>query len=96
MTMESGEWHPDHVIPRNLFKLYDAGTLNENNVRLCYSWYNVSPIAKSSNLSKHDNIDLEQLERHVESLKRFAVSMGVVVDPDYYELCATYLDAGNP
>ena len=96
MTMESGDWHPDHVLPRNLFKLYDGETLNENNVRLCYSWYNVSPLSISSNLTKHDRIDLEQLERHVESLKRFAASMGVVVDPDYYELCATYLDAGNP
>ena len=99
MTTESkgSAWHPDHVIPRNLFNLYDAnGNLNANNIRLCYSWYNVSPIATGSNLSKHDKIDLEQLERHVESLKKFALATGEEVEPDYYELCATYLDAGNP
>lgn len=99
MTMESkgSAWHPDHVIPRNLFELYDAnGNLNANNIRLCYSWYNVSPMAKGSNLSKHDKIDLEQLERHVESLKSFALSTGSEVDQDYYELCTTYLVAGNP
>ena len=99
MTTESkgSAWHPDHVIPRNLFNLYDAnGNLNTNNIRLCYSWYNVSPMSKGSNLSKHDQIDLEQLERHVESLKKFALTTGEEVDQDYYELCATYLVAGNP
>lgn len=99
MTMERKNhmWNPDHVIPRILFKLYDAnGHLNTNNIRLCYSWYNVSPMIKSLNLSKHAKIDLEQLERHVDSLKRFALITGEKVDQDYYELCATYLDAGNP
>ncbi len=97
MTMASGNWHPDHVLPRNLFKLYDAnGTRNASNIRLCYSWYNVSPMTKRSNLSKHDNVDVEQLERHVAALKCFAASMGVEVDRDYYVLCATYLDAGTP
>lgn len=99
MTTETKgfSWHPDHVIPRNLFRLYDAnGILKANNIRLCYSWYNVSPMMKVSNLSKHDKIDLEQLEHHVESLKCFALKTGEKVDQDYYELCATYLDAGNP
>lgn len=62
MTMESKGvvWHPDHVIPRNLFKLYDSEkNLDRRNLRLCYSWYNVSPIDCKSNMRKHDNIDIE-------------------------------------
>ena len=97
MESKGFAWHPDHVIPRNRFNLYDAnGCLNANNIRLCYSWYNVSPTMTNLNLSKHDNIDLKQLERHVEMLKRFALATGENVDQKYYDLCATYLDAGNP
>jgi hypothetical protein len=92
---DHGKWHPDHVIPRNKFKLLqEDGQLNENNVRLCYSWYNVMPILKGENMSKHDNVDTTQLKQHVETLKNFC-STGSEVDQDYYELCATYLVAGN-
>ena len=99
MTMESRGvvWHPDHVIPRNLFKLYNSEkNLDRRNLRLCYSWYNVSPINSSLNLTKHDNIDVEQIKNHVKALRCFESMTGEKVDEDYYELCATYLDAGNP
>lgn len=99
MTFESKGviWHPDHVIPRNLFKLFDTqGHLIERNIRLCYSWYNVTPIYTASNLVKHDKIDFSQIREHVRALRKFEVQTGQKVDEDYYELCATYLDAGNP
>ena len=95
-TEDNGQWHPDHVIPRNKFKLLqEDGRLNENNVRLCYSWFNVMPLAKDENIAKHDNIDTNQLKQHVETLKNFCSETGSEVDQDYYELCATYLVAGN-
>lgn len=78
----------DHVIPRNKFNLVDKrGCLIEKNVRLCFSWFNVSPLLKRKNMAKHDEIDIEQIQQHIKRLKEF----GYEVDPDYIDLCKEYI-----
>lgn len=94
MTIETNGtmWHQDHVIPKNKFKLIDDnGRPNAKNIRLCFSWYNVSPVLGPFNMSKHDEIDIEQLKQHLKQLREF----GSDVDSDYYELCEQYLTNAN-
>ena len=90
MTIESNGtfWHQDHVIPKKKFKLInDKGRPDAKNIRLCFSWFNVSPILGPLNMSKHDKINIEQLKHHIKKLKEF----GFDVDPDYFKLCEQYI-----
>jgi hypothetical protein len=94
MTIETNGtlWHQDHVIPKNKFKLIDDnGRPNAKKIRLCFSWFNLSPISGPLNMSKHDKINIEQLKQHVEQLREF----GSDVDPDYYKLCEQYITNTN-
>ena len=90
MTVESNGtfWHQHHVIPKNKFKLVDDdGRPNAKNIRLCFSWFNVSPILSSLNMLQHDKIDVEQLNQHMSKLKEF----GSIVNPDYFELSEEFI-----
>lgn len=90
MSIESNGtfWHQDHVIPKSRFKLLDEnGNLNMKNVRLCFSWFNITPITGKANMQKHDCVDSEQMKQHLNRLRDF----GSDVDSDYYELCEQYL-----
>lgn len=90
MTFENhGDyWHIDHVIPIDTFK-FDT----EEDFKLAFSWFNLMPITKEKNLSKNKYIDLEQLEKHVDNL----FNCGDYSDlEEYFNLCATHLDAGIP
>lgn len=90
-------WHVDHVIPIATFN----NLLNDDNQkRLCFSWFNISPTKKEYNLSKHHHINnMEaklQIITHLHNLLDFCLSKcGVNID-GYIELCATHLGAGKP
>ena len=89
-------WHQDHVIPCARFETVNTtGGKDENQIRLCYSWFNVMPYKQKDNLCKHESINISQLMEHVNNLMRFTSEYGGHVDDDYISLCATYLDAGN-
>ena len=99
-------WHIDHVIPINTFDLN-----NPEQRRLCFGWYNTSPIYKKTNLSKHDKVDQIQLMTHMHRLLSFSTKCKIdkfndienendtddiiTIDKDYIKLCATYLVAGK-
>jgi len=53
MTIDNhGEyWHIDHVIPINTFDLN-----RPIDIFLCFSWFNLSPLKGSENMSKHDSV----------------------------------------
>ena len=81
-------WEVDHVIPISQFNLSKP-----SNVKLCFSWFNIMPLKKYDNRTKRNYIDIEQLEKHVDNL----FNCGDYSDlEEYFNLCATHLDAGNP
>jgi hypothetical protein len=92
-------WHMDHVIPVNKFDLTDS-----EEITLCFSWYNLSPLKGSENISKHDTINTKQLERHLSKLKDFiklqkktVSEKEELVSKKYFNLCARHLKTtGNP
>ena len=84
-------WHMDHVIPTNKFDLTD-----QEQVELCFSWYNLSPLKGSENLSKHDTINTKQIKEHLSKLKDF-IQKKKTVSRKYFDLCARHLKTtGNP
>lgn len=68
MTFENygSYWHIDHVIPCAKFNFE-----NENEIKDCFSWYNLQPLEASKNLSKHDNINEQEIRTHYEKAKIF-------------------------
>lgn len=68
MTMKNhGElWHVDHVIPCATFNLM---LLHEQD--RCFHWSNLSPELATYNLHKNDNIDPEQVDRHIGRIFEF-------------------------
>lgn len=84
MTFENygNFWHADHVIPVNTFDLKD-----DNNKRLCFSWYNTSPLEGVDNMEKKDKIDKKQLKTHLKNLKKY----GFEIPEDYKQLCKKHL-----
>jgi hypothetical protein len=59
-------WHLDHVLPVNTFDLTD-----EDHKKQCFHWSNLMPLEASANLSKHDNIDKNQIKEQNKRLKTF-------------------------
>jgi hypothetical protein len=83
-------WHIDHVIPINKFDL-----TNENEIILCFSWYNTMPLLGSENLSKHDNIVKTQIQAHKDKLTIFEKELtenDPKIPQEYYNLCARHLN----
>lgn len=94
MTLENQGtyWHMDHVIPINLWDLTDP-----IHVLHCFSWYNLSPLPGNENMAKHDTIDTEQIQRHVQKLVDFLYLWNVHLPHDYFDFCARHLRiAGKP
>ena len=83
-------WHIDHVIPVNSWNLN-----NELDLELCMSWYNLSPLEGSENISKHDSIIVKQVNRHIEMLKKFCKKEKITINNAYFEYVAKHLEAGN-
>lgn len=91
MTVENhGDyWHMDHVIPINTFDLTDP-----EQIKLCFSWYNLSPLSASENMAKHDSINVQQIQQHVQKLLQFETYYNI---HKYIDLCARHLRmTGNP
>lgn len=87
MTLENHGiyWHMDHVIPVNTFDL-----TNEEDVLLCFSWFNLSPLNGSENMSKHDSIVLKQISIHIQKLKEFINKNNTYIPEKYFNLCAKH------
>ena len=82
-------WHMDHVIPVNLFDLTDP-----EQVILCFSWFNLSPLQANENMVKHDSIIVQQIQRHVQNLVQFEIYYNI---QQYIDLCARHLTiSGSP
>lgn len=78
-------WEVDHVIPIDKFKFE-----NDEDIKLCFSWFNLMPLTENENGNKYKNINKEQINKHLQNLKDFGVN-----PQEYIQLCATHLDAGN-
>lgn len=81
-------WHIDHVIPINKFNLD-----NEEDIKLCFAWYNTTPLEGGENMSKKDKIDKIQLAKHLSKVMEFDKDR---IPQEYLTLCATHLGAGIP
>ena len=94
MTLENhgAYWHMDHVIPVNTFNLSDP-----EQVTLCFSWYNLSPLQANENMSKHDSINVQQIQQHVQKLVLFTSGTNYNIQ-SYIDLCARHLimNSGSP
>ena len=68
MTFENygSYWHVDHVIPYARFNFED-----ENEIKTCFSWYNLQPLEASKNMSKHDTVNEQEVNIHYEKAKSF-------------------------
>lgn len=66
-------WHIDHVLPINKWNLTD-----EEHKKLCFNWKNLMPLKAFSNISKHDNIDMEQIKELDKRLELFSEITGEV------------------
>ena len=62
-TYGMGGWCLDHVVPCSKFGLED--------VMKCFHWSNVQPLLIKENSKKHRYLKKEDLERHLEKLKKF-------------------------
>ena len=88
MTLDNhgSHWHIDHVIPVNKFDLTDP-----IQVEFCFSWFNLSPLKGSENMSKHDKIDIEQIQQHIKRLVHFSYIKRIFFNSFYSSLCARHL-----
>ena len=51
-------WHVDHIIPKSVFE-----PTNEQHLKWCWSLENLRPLEAGENMSKNDNIILEEIEK---------------------------------
>lgn len=88
-------WQFDHVIP---IATFENILTDDSEKTLCCSWFNISPVLVKDNLSKHAKINTKQIKKHVKKLKKFCKTEEIDAKDfkEYFDLCATYLDAGNP
>ena len=84
------DWHIDHVIPLSSFNLTD-----ENEQKIAFNWRNTMPLSVKENLSKNNKIIKEQIEQHVEKLKKYHTDNNIILPQIYIDLFAKHLDAGS-
>jgi len=82
-------WHIDHVIPVNTFDL-----TNQNDIVLCFGWYNTMPLLGSENMSKHDKIVKTQIKAHIKRLEKLGEENKETpkIPQEYFDLCARHLN----
>lgn len=95
MTLENHNelWVVDHVIPIYYYRKKDV----DQDVVL--NWINLTPLLKKENATKHKNIDREQCEKHIETVKSYYRIRNITPDLKYLEQLtnfAKHLDAGTP
>ena len=59
-------WCMDHVIACTKFNMLD-----EQDLIKCYHWSNVQALTRSENSKKHCYLKKDELDRHLEKLKKF-------------------------
>ena len=93
MTLENhgSYWHMDHVIPVNTFNLSDP-----EQITLCFSWFNLSQLQANENMSKHDSINVQQIQQHVQKLTSILSGSNYNIQK-YIDLCARHFTmTGSP
>jgi len=81
MTWENygSYWHIDHVLPISLFNN------NDEELKFCLNWKNLTPYEAKKNLSKNNNIINEQVTEHIYKLKLFINTNNTTNDDNYIE-----------
>ena len=81
MTMKNHGtyWHIDHVIPIATFDLES----DDDEVKSCFSWYNLTPMIGKENMEKKAKIDRSQIVTHINNLEMF----GCDIPSHYKTLC---------
>ena len=87
---EKGIWHIDHVIPLSEFDLD-----NSEDIKIAFNWRNTMPLLAKENLKKNNKIIPSQIKNHIENIISYHNKKNMEIPPDYTELFAKYLDAGN-
>lgn len=85
------EWHIDHVIPISKFDLN-----NEEEQLFAFNWRNTMPLSCKENLSKNNKIIIEQIQKHLEKLKKYHIENKLDLPQVYINLFAKHLVAGIP
>lgn len=80
------EWHIDHVIPISKFDL----NIEEEQL-LAFNWRNTMPLSSKENLSKNNKIIIEQIETHLEKLKKYHIENNLDLPQEYINLFAKHL-----
>lgn len=82
-TMENrgSVWHIDHVIPLSKFNLED-----ECQQLIAFNWRNTMPLTSSENLKKNNRIIKEQVEEHLEKLKKYHAEKNIKLPQIYIDL----------
>lgn len=60
-------WHIDHTIPVNSFNM-----LKEHEMLICFSWMNLMPLEKISNLKKSDKLNIFRVWHQERKLREFS------------------------
>ena len=81
-------WTIDHVVPLETIS-------KGENEKLVMHWMNVVPVVCMYNLEKNKHLDSEQLQKHLERVKIYC-EVRKLQEPEYEELLARHLVAGNP
>lgn len=59
-------WHIDHTIPVSLFNL-----TNNEEAKACFHWSNLKPMYAKDNMSKKNNLTIDELNEHESRLNSF-------------------------
>lgn len=70
-------WHIDHVIPISAFSLQ-----NDHCHYFCFHWSNLRPLNKYENMVKADKIVIEDIVKHITTLKSFIQKNGYQTMPE--------------
>lgn len=73
-------WHIDHVIPCSKFNLE-----KENDIFNCFRWTNLQPLEANKNLSKRDNIEVNNIIDHYKKVKVFAKEKNIILPKFNYK-----------
>lgn len=85
------EWHIDHVIPISKFNIE-----NKEEQLIAFNWRNTMPLSVKENLSKNNKILTDQIEQHLEKLKKYHTEKNIIMPQEFIDLFAKHLDAGSP
>ncbi len=81
-------WHIDHVIPCKHFDL-----TNDKQLKMCFHWSNLQPLKATTNLSKKDTLNKQEIINHWLKVNNFINIKNIEATYKYsdYESCITTL-----